>query len=420
MEIFNKKYKNGLRLHLEQNSKDVVAVSILFNVGSQNETKEQEGYSHFIEHLMFKSSEKNTTEQIMDKLTLYGADYNAYTSKTTTRYVFKCLKENFEKCFEIYADMLTAPKFDDDEINKERNVVVEEMKKCADDPVQVLYERVMKNYFGEHPFAHDELGTEEIIMNVSRQQLLDYKNKYYRSENCIISVAGNIQFDVLDQIIEKYFASKFNYEANSYNVNFNPYFAEIQKKYDVVQRDDNQANVCVHIKSVQTGTPLKYVADIYTSILGNSQNSRLFKLIREELGLVYTIYAFNDAGANSGEIFIMFGTRPKNINKAILKIKQVIKDLAQNGATEDELVRAVNFKKSCVVFNSETNSDTADINATYLHLFGKTFSTDERVQNFQNVTLKQVNEFAKQIASEQNYNIVAVGKNLKLEDISIF
>ena len=80
MEIFNKKYKNGLRLHLEQNSKDVVAVSILFNVGSQNETKEQEGYSHFIEHLMFKSSEKNTTEQIMDKLTLYGADYNAYTS----------------------------------------------------------------------------------------------------------------------------------------------------------------------------------------------------------------------------------------------------------------------------------------------------------------------------------------------------
>ncbi len=420
MKNFSKTYKNGLRLHLEQNDKDVVGISILFFVGSQNETKQQEGYSHFIEHLMFKSSEKNTTEEIMDKLTLYGADYNAYTSRTTTRYTFKCLKENFEPCFEIYADMLIFPKFNDDEINKERNVVVEEMKKCADDPVQVLYERVMKNYFGEHPIAHDELGNEQIIMNVSRQQLLDYKNKFYRPENCIISVAGNIDFDKLDSIVEKYFASKFEYEHESYHVDFSPIEVEIKNKYDIVSRDDNQANVCIHIKSEQSKSPLKYVSDIYASILGNSQNSRLFKLIREELGLVYSIYAFNDPGANSGEIFIIFGTRPQNIKKAIIEIKNVILNLATNGVTEDELLRAKNFKKSCVAYSSETNSDIAEINATCLHLYEKTLSPAKRVQNFDNVTLEAVNAFAKQIANETTFNVVAVGKNLKIEHLKQF
>lgn len=420
MAVFNKTYKNGLRLFLDKNDRDVVAISILFFVGSQNEKENQHGYSHFIEHLMFKSSEKNSTEEIMDKLTLFGADYNAYTSRTTTRYTFKCLKENFEPCFEIYADMLINPKFDSDEINKERNVVVEEMKKCADDPVQVMYDRTMNNYFGNHPFAHDELGTEEIIMNVSREELLEYKNKFYKPENCVISVAGNIEFEKLDEIVGRFFASKFDYEAKHYKVDFSNFENAPLKKYDIVSRNDNQANVCLHIKSVQCINKQKYVADVYTSVLGNSQNSKLFKLIREDLGLVYTIYAFHDSGALSGEIFIVFGTRPQNIKKAMKAIKTVIVDLAENGVTEDELLRAKNFKKSCVAYSSETNSDIAEINATCVHLYEKILLPAERVQNFENVTLNEVNEFAKRIASEETFNIVAVGKNLKIEDISIF
>lgn len=417
MTNFNKTFKNGLRVFLQQNEKEVVAISILFFVGSQNEQKHQQGYSHFIEHLNFKSSEKFSTEEIMDKLTLYGADYNAYTSRSVTRYTFKCLKENFEKCFEIYADMLVHAKFETGEVDKERGVVVEEMKKCADDPVQVLYERVLKNYYGEHPFAHDELGTEDIIMNVSREELLEYKAKYYRPENCIISVAGNIDFDNLCEIIDKYFSSNFDYESKHYLVNFDRFDIALDKKYDIVERNDNQANVCVHIKSVQSCDPEKAVADIYTSILGNSQNSRLFKLIREELGLVYTIYAFNDAGANTGNIFIIFGTRPKNVKKAVKEIKKVIVNMAENGITEAELERALNWKKSCIAYSSETNADVAEINATYAHLYGKTFSLEERVKLYDAVTIDAVNSFAKRIASEEIFNVVAVGKNVEIEDI---
>lgn len=420
MAVFTKTYKNGLRLCLEKNDKNVVAVNILFNVGSQNETKEQEGYSHFIEHLLFKSSKKYTTTEIMDKLSYYGADFNAYTSRTVTRYIFKCLAENFEHCFEIYSNMIISPKFDPDEIDKERNVVIEEMKKCDDDPVEVLYKTVMNNYYNGYSYAHDELGEEKIISSVTREELLAYKNKHYTADNCIISVAGNIEFDKLDEIVEKYFSSNFEAENKPYCVDTFEIEPNILKKYDVVERDDNQANVCVHIKTVSAKSEDKYVSDLYTSILGNSQNSRLYKVIREELGLVYTVYAFSDTVPMTGGIFIMLGTRPKNVKKAIVEIKKIIVDLAKSGATEEELERVKNLKKSVLEFNTETNADIAEVNGSVIHLFEECQSVDERKQKIDKVSLEDINNFAKKIANEDIFNVVAVGKNLKILDLEQF
>ena len=147
-----------------------------------------------------------------------------------------------------------------------------------------------------------------------------------------------------------------------------------------MSRNDNQANVCLHIKSVSSSDKLKYIADLYTCILGSSQNSRLFKKIREELGLVYSIYAYNEMSSNSGEIMIVFGTRPKNLKKTMMQIKNIIEDLAQNGITQEEFTRAKNWKKSCFFFGSETNSSLAEINGTTLSVYGKVFSMRERIK----------------------------------------
>lgn len=420
MKIFNKTYKNGLRLVLEQKDTDVVGVNILFNVGSVNEKKEEEGFSHFIEHMIFKSSENYTTEEINDKFTFYGADFNAYTSKNVTRFIFKCLKENFESCFKIYSDLLIRPKFDAEEMDKERNVIVEEMKKCEDDPVQVMYQRVMDNYFAGHSVAHDELGNEETIMSVSRETLLEYKDRFYQANNCVISVVGNIDFDELDRIVEKYFSSNFNYEKQPYDVDKTLIDANIIKKYDIVERDDNQANVCIHIKGSTCFDQSHMAENLYVSILGSSQNSRLFKRIREDLGLVYTIYAFADLGARKGDIVIIFGTRPKNINKAITEIKNVIDDLAQNGISEEELQRAKNWKKSCHAFAWESASDIAEANGTSLHIYDKVLTRADRLERVEKVTKSQVDEIAKRVAKETVFNVVAVGKNLEVADIEVF
>lgn len=418
--VKTKIYDNGLRLCHEKNDKNVVAVNILFNVGSANENENEEGYSHFIEHLLFKSSQNFSTMEIMDKLSYYGADFNAYTSRLVTRYIFKCLKENFEKCFEIYADMIIRPKFNADEIDKERNVVIEEMKKCDDDPVEVLYRTVMENYYSGSFYAHDELGTEEIISKVSREKLLAYKNKHYTANNCIISVAGNIEFDELDKIIEKYFVSCFETKSLPYEVNKTEIKPNIRKKYDIVCRDDNQANVCVHIKTVPATSDKKYISDLYTSILGNSQNSRLYKIIREELGLVYSVYAFSDMVSVTGGIFIMLGTRPKNVKKAIFEIRKIIDEFAENGATKEEFERVKNLKKSILEYSLETNQDVAEANGTMLHLYDNVKSIDERKQEIEKITLEEINEFAKQISKEAVFNVVAVGKNLDIEDLKQF
>jgi predicted Zn-dependent peptidase len=420
MKIVEHTYENGLRVVFEKNDKNVIGLNILFFVGSQNETKEQEGYSHFIEHLMFKGTEKRTAEELADELSMLGADFNAYTSRTVTRYTLKCLTENFEKCFEIYADMLLNASFRNDDIDKERNVVIEEMKRVQDDPVEVLYDRVMTNYFGENSYAHDELGKEEIISTVSRNQLVDYKNKFYLPKNCVISVTGNTNFETIDQLIKKYFVFDKVEKSQPTFVDFNKFDINVTKKFDIIKRNDNQANVCVHIKSITCDSPLRAVSEIYSCILGNSQNSRLYKRIREELGLVYSIYSFVSMGSSSGELFIMFGTRPENTAKTILEIKQIIQDLATNGILETELVTAKNLKKSSMEYSLETNSEIAEINGSYVHLYGAVDTIQKRTEEIDAVSLEQVNNFAKMIAQEKIFNVVAVGKNLKKKDIECF
>ena len=249
---------------------------------------------------------------------------------------------------------------------------------------------------------------------------MEYKNKYYKAENCVISIVGNLDFEELDKIVEKNFACHFDYEAEPNKVDKEPYEIKIAKTYDIVERDDNQANVCVLIKSVSSMEEEKYIADLYTSILGNSQNSRLFKIIREKLGLVYTIYAYNEISPKAGELMIAFGTRPKNVKKAMVEIKKAILDFSENGATEEELTRAKNWKKSCLSFGTETNSNIAEINGAIYNLHNKKFDKDERLKKIEKVSLDDVNDFAKRIANEKEFSVVAVGKGLSLEDIEVF
>lgn len=417
MQIFNHTYSNGLRLCYQKTESNVCAVNILFNVGSRNESKSEEGYSHFIEHLMFKSSEKFSTTEIMDKLAFYGADYNAYTSRTMTRYNFKCLSENFEKCFEIYADMICHPKYLPEEIDKERNVVIEEMKKCADDPVEVAYSTTMDNFFYENSYAHDELGSEENILSVTREQLLCYKNKHYTADNCIVSVVSCVDFEFVKDVVEKYFSSCFTKEASPKLLDSNEILPNIKTKLEIVERPDNQANVCIKIKGIRATDKNKAVADIFVSVLGGFSSSRLYKTIREELGLVYTIYAFNDANYLTGSITILFGTRPKNLSKALSKIKEVLADMGNNGITEEELAMAKNSRKSLLVFSTETAGDTAEINGTMVNLYGKVKSKEERCKNIDSVTIDAVNAFAKQVASETQITLSAVGKDLNKQKI---
>ncbi|MBQ8451464.1 MAG: insulinase family protein [Clostridia bacterium] len=416
MKTIQKTYDNGLRVIFEKNNKNVVAVNILFFVGSQNETENEEGYSHFIEHLVFKGTPKRSAEKLSKELTFYGADFNAYTSRRLTRFIFKSLKENFEKCFEIYADMLVNASFRQGDVDKERNVVIEEMKRCADDPVEVMYARVLKNYYYGNSYAHDELGKEEIIANVTPNELLEYKNRFYIPQNCVISVVGNLDFNDVDNIIKQNFAKWFAVKAEPTKVSFERFKIKINNKFDIVERDDNQVNVCIHIKSILVNSKLKQVADLYTCILGGSSSSKLYTRIREQLGFVYTIDAFSSFSAQTGELCIYFGTRAQNVKKALAEIKSILVNFAEL-VTDEELEAAKNFKKSTMEYSKEKSATVAEMNGSDIHLFGKLISSKTIAAKYNKVTLDDIKEFANKIAAEKTFNVVAVGKGVKEEDI---
>ncbi len=420
MKYFQKTYDNGLRLIFEKNDRQVTAASIMFFVGSQNEQPNEEGLAHFIEHMIFKSSKNYSTEESLDALAMLGSDYNAYTSKTVTRFVFKCLAENFEETFKIYSDLLINPLFRDDELDKEREVVIEEMNKCQDDPVEVMYETAMENFYHGQKYAHDALGRKQNIENVTKEQLFEFKDRFYKANNCIISVTGSADFEEIDRVVAKYFASQISGSGKPYEVDFAQILPSIKEKYVAVSRDDKQVNACIMIKSENYSSEQKYVADIYASILGNTQNSRLFKQIRENLGLVYSIYASFELSAQTGNIVIAFGTRAKNLKKALAEIKKIITDMAGSGVSDAEMSYAKNWKKSCMGYSMESSSVICDLNGSMVHYHGKPISQKQRLEFYGKVTKAEVDAFAKKIASENQFAVVAVGKNFSKSDLEVF
>lgn len=419
MNIKQKQYKNGLRLVFQKTASEVVAVNILMNVGSQNETPLEEGYAHFVEHMIFKGTDKINSKEVMDKLTFLGADYNAYTTRSVTRYTFKCLKANYAECLKIYLELLKNATFDEIELEKERQVVIEEMQKCLDDPEELLYRKVVENYFYGDSFVHDELGDEKIILQAKREDLLEFKKRFYKPENCIISVAGNIDYAELESIIQKEYADSFDYEHNCYK-NLSDVKINIKNKYDVIKRKDNQVLICVHINSENVYSKNRSVCDVYSSILAGSQNSRLFKILREDRGLIYSIFALNEYRPSCGETFIIFGTSPKNVKTVLALIRQEIHNLAVNGIDDTELETAKNWKMSCMGFETETQENIAEFNGTSVHFFGNHQEISKRLEDYKNITIKQINTYAKKIEKETKYNVVAVGKNIKKKDLQQF
>ena len=208
-------YKNRSKIIVEMNE-NVGYATFLINVkiGGKDENEKQFGLAHFLEHLFFKSTNDMTTYEIAEYLESLGAVINADTSERETNYHFMSLKENFEKCVEIYSKMFFEGKFDNDEIDKERKVILEEMKRFYDNIQQQTYMKAYKGLTEGTPYSHDVIGTEDIITNVRRNDILEFKKKY-TPDKITFSIAGNIDFEEAKGIVEKYFGKLLNQECES-------------------------------------------------------------------------------------------------------------------------------------------------------------------------------------------------------------
>ena len=282
-----KKLSNGITVVLEpMNYLKTTSFGVWVKVGSCNETKENNGIAHVIEHMLFKGTKKRNSRQIADDMAKIGGNVNAYTTKECTSYYTTTLAEHLPAAIEIISDMINHSTFEEDALEKEKGVIIEEIDMYDDSPEDLVHEMLQQVIWEDHPLGFIISGTKENVLGMTREQIQEFMAEHYVAENMLISIAGKFDTDEVMQLLEEAFACVPNQTIKQQMVAPEYHHCIYTKEKDV-----EQVHLNIAFDSIPYDHEDKYVLSILNSILGGGLNSRLFMEIREELGLTYSIYS---------------------------------------------------------------------------------------------------------------------------------
>ena len=408
---------SGARVVLEKDE-NAPYVAFSFNVfkGAGAETPENFGVAHFLEHMMFKSSQKYNVLEIGEKMESLGAEMNASTSSDITEYHFRCLPESFAGCAEIFGDMLSNPLFLEEEFNSEKNVILEEINASQDNPSRVAFlgthVAMMSNFV---PHAHAVLGEKEDVQKLTPNHLREYMNKHYLGSNITFSVVGNLELldvtKVLRQHFGKYFGGKGLLETKEKFVSPIP-----QKQVVAIPRDIQQVKLYIGFAGPDAKEEERFVAQIFDRVFGHGFSSRLYVNIRESKGLAYTISSFYYSMHKFGYILVGAGISPKNLETAKKEIFKTLNDMAQNGITEEEFNRAKMTFKSQKAFDKDEREEVCQKNAEEDYLYGHVLTDEEVTAKIDAITKEDIQKFAQKLLRSR-ITISACGPNIKEEEL---
>lgn len=346
------KFSNGLTLaHQYIDSVHSVSIGVMVGAGCINETKKNNGISHFIEHMVFKGTATRNAFQIAEDLDNIGAMFNAYTSKQNTCFYTVSVDEYADICMDVLADIYFNPTFLEDEMEKEKGVVLEEINMTEDTPDDICLDLLASEYFKGHTLGKTILGPAKNIKNFTKQDLVDYMDKYYVANNTVISIVGHITKDEAIRLVEQYFNPYFNDKK----IKKSTHDRCIAEPSQIIKtKKINQANVGIAFPSYEIGAEYETALKIFNSVFGDGMTSRLFQKIREERGLVYNIFSAPSSYKNDGYFTIYFATNPQSVGVAIEEIKKEILNVMANGITETEFNRAKVQLKGGMVLGSES------------------------------------------------------------------
>lgn len=402
------KLKNGIRLITVPNkSTKAVTVLILFPVGSRYETKDIGGVSHFIEHMMFKGTEKRPTSlDISKELDSIGAEFNAFTSKDHTGYYIKASADKVELAFDVLSDMLFHSKFDQEELDKERGVIVEEINMYEDNPLMYVESLFEELVFGDHPLGWQIAGTREIIKTLQRQKLVDYLHHYYQPANMILVVAGNINNTQVKKLTTSYFGSSGKTEFKKFSG-----YSSVQDapRIKISFKETEQVQLCLGYPGISYFEEDRYPLQLLSIILGGNMSSRLFVNIREKHGLCYFIRASSELYHDIGAFVVHAGLDKARIKDAIKLILEELKKAQVHGVTDKELEDAKEFLKGKTVLNLEDSESQADFFGKQELIYWKLMSPEEKLKIYMKVTTGDVLKVAKKIFDLKKLNLALIG-----------
>lgn len=405
MKIVERKLKNGIPVLLENiESINTVSLGIFVKTGARNEREDESGVSHYIEHMLFKGTATRSAKDISEEIDNEGGIINAYTSRDVTCYYIQMLSNKLEKGIEILSDMLINSTFLPEELEKERNVIIEEIKMYEDIPEEVIHEENL-TFALTGAQANSISGTAESLKKIDREKFLDYFKAQYKPENIVISIAGKIEIENIMELLEKEIGKL---ENNSISREIKTEFT-INSGEKLIKKDTQQVHLCFNTRGVGLLDKKNYSSMIILNVLAGNMSSRLFQKIREERGLAYSVYGYMTNFLEGGVFTIYTGTTKENYREVLELIKSECNDICQNGITAYELQKSKNQFLSMLTFGLESSKGKMSRMASHYLLYNKVLNVEETIEKIETITLEDICETAKYMFDKNYYSWTIMG-----------
>ncbi|MBO5045947.1 MAG: insulinase family protein [Clostridia bacterium] len=373
--VTTKLLKSGVRLIVKQmDGLFSVTMGILVGTGAAFERDDEDGISHFIEHMQFKGTDTRTAFEISDAFDALGAQVNAFTGKDLTCYYAKSTSDHVSDAFALLSDLFLNSTFPEEEMKREKGVVLEEINMDEDSPEDLCLDLLARATFGSVAYGRNILGPAKNVKRFTREDLFRYKAERYCPENIVLSFAGNISIAQAEDLAERYFGDLHGEK-----------FTQREKKIEYVSQNlfrnkqIEQAHFAISFPSVEREHPSMNAVQLMNAVLGGGMSSRLFKKVREELGLAYSVYSYTSHYQETGLLSVYAGVNPQKAEEAAKAVVSVIQDYKKNGLTEEEFLRGREQLKSSAVFSQENTSSQMLLYGKHLLYTGKVYDLEGRM-----------------------------------------
>lgn len=388
---------SGLRIVTEEvASVRSAAIGIWVNVGSRDETPAVAGASHFLEHLLFKGTKRRTALEISSSIESVGGEMNAFTSKEYTCFYARVIDTDLPMAIDVISDLITSSVVSALDVDAERKVVLEEIAMRDDDPSDLIHDLYAETYYGDTQLGRPILGSIESINNISRTSVFNYYKKRYLPQDLVVAVAGNITHKKTVEMVETALSvNGFLDVVGTPVIRPNSLVKkQAQKSVGLISRTTEQAHMFYGMEGVARHDDRRFAMGILASALGGGMSSRLFQEIREKRGLAYSVYAFAQQFAGSGQIGFYAGCKPAKAIETLEIIREVLADVATNGMSREEIERAKGAVRGSLVLSQEdTGSRMSRIGKNEI-VYGHVMGFDEILKEVSRVNEQDIREIA--------------------------
>ena len=382
-----------------------VSVGIWIGTGSRREAGEQNGISHFIEHMLFKGTTRRSAEEIARSVDSIGGNLDAFTAKELVCFNTKVLDEHLSNAFDVLADLVLHPLFREEDIEKEKGVIREELKMEADSPDYLVHEIFSSNFWKDHPLGKPILGTRETVKRFDRQAIERYYRQVYSPENLIVTAAGNLTHRRLVDLVREHFEALPPFGAVPADQAPTTHARIALRNKKALE----QVHLCLGVPSFPLPHEERFACYVLNTLLGGGMSSRLFQNIRERQGLAYAVFSELNPYRDTGCLSIYAGTSVESARKVVESILKEFQQLKQERVSDEELRRAKDHLKGSLMLSLESTSSRMSNLARQEMYFGRFFSLDELVESIEVVTVDDVQRIARTFFDPKSIALTVLG-----------